>query len=392
MSGGGADEADKARIEKFRKRLFEHPEVDSRYKNDMMRALLPAFALIMNSNIDVSTREDLLERRMQDLVKLAKIVKSMEKPPKPPQEIRALWAGNDIEQSQEEIVSQPDGNSIKLSVIKPSAASASQGPLPCVMYIHGGGMATNSAFNPEYQVLGRILAKQGLVVVLPDFRNCEMPTPSNPEVAPFPAGLNDCYSALQWIHDNKAALGIDDRIIVAGESGGGNLTLAVTLKALKEGRHDLVQHGIYAMCPYIAGRWPQDVTNNGILGTSHLNSVNNGIFLEMAGNNVPALGYGIEALRRKDPLAWPAFAADEDLKAFPRTVIQVNEFDPLRDEGIVFYRRLVKAGVRATCKELRGTIHGASVMVTAVPEVTLDTCASIAAMAKMRPLGSTPKL
>ena len=56
-----------------------------------------------------------------------------------------------------------------------------------------------------------------------------------PEVAPFPAGLNDCVSGLKWVKDNSKKLKIDkEKIIVAGESGGGNLTLASGLKLKQE--------------------------------------------------------------------------------------------------------------------------------------------------------------
>ena len=61
---------------------------------------------------------------------------------------------------------------------------------------------------------------------------------SAPEVAPFPAGLNDCVSGLKWVHANAARLDIDPaRIVVAGESGGGNLTLATGLKLQAGRRH-----------------------------------------------------------------------------------------------------------------------------------------------------------
>ena len=70
---------------------------------------------------------------------------------------------------------------------------------------------------------------------------------------PFPAGLNDCVSGLKWVHGHADSLGIDPgRIVVAGESGGGNSTLAVGMKLQQDGDLGLIQ-GLYAMCPFIAG-------------------------------------------------------------------------------------------------------------------------------------------
>lgn len=117
-----------------------------------------------------------------------------------------------------DFIAEPDGNTAKICFIRP----ASTEPLPCVYYIHGGGMATGSCFDPIYQVWGRTIASQGVAVALVDFRNCAMPS-SVPEVAPFPAGLNDCVSGIRWLVKHASFLHIDPhRLIVAGESGGGN--------------------------------------------------------------------------------------------------------------------------------------------------------------------------
>ena len=131
-----------------------------------------------------------------------------------------------------------------------------------------------------------------------DFRN-SVTASSVPEVAPYPAGLNDCVSGLKWVHANAATLGIDPtRIIIAGESGGGNLTLAAGLKLKRDGDIGLIK-GLYAMCPCLAGQWP---------ATDSPSSVeNNGIFIDLHNNNI-AMGYGIEAFNARDPLAWPGFA------------------------------------------------------------------------------------
>jgi acetyl esterase/lipase len=113
-------------------------------------------------------------------------------------------------------------------------------------------------------------------------------------------------------------------IIVAGESGGGNLTLATGLELEQDGDLGLVR-GLYALCPYIAGHWPQERLPSSI--------ENNGILLDLH-NDRGAMAYGIGELERKNPLAWPGFASEQDVKGPVPAVISVNECDPLRDEGL----------------------------------------------------------
>ncbi|MBW2416669.1 MAG: alpha/beta hydrolase [Deltaproteobacteria bacterium] len=266
--------------------------------------------------------------------------------------------------STREFKSSPDGNTIQVQFIRPEA----DGPLPCVYYIHGGGMQTMSCFDGMYKAWGRIIAGQGVAVAMVDFRNCLVAS-SAPEVEPFPAGLNDCVSGVKWLHENAAALGVDpDRIIVAGESGGGNLTLATGLKLKQDGDLGLIR-GLYALCPYIAGSWPQDRYPS--------STENNGILLDLH-NNRGAVAYGLDAFEKQDPLAWPGFATEEDVHGLVPTVVSVNECDPLRDEGIEFYRLLVRAGVPARCRQVMGTIHGTEIFAISCPEISRDTAGSIA--------------
>ena len=264
----------------------------------------------------------------------------------------------------ETFTSSPDGNSIQVQFIRPDNDDV----VPCVYYIHGGGMQSMSCFLGNYRAWGKIIAAQGLAVAMVDFRNCLTPS-SAPEIVAFPGGLNDCVSGVKWVAESHAALGIDpDRIIVAGESGGGNLTLATGLKLLKDGDIGLIR-GLYALCPYIAGYWPHPDCPS--------SEVNNGILLDLH-NNRGAMSYGIEELEKKNPLAWPLFASDEDVKGLPPTMISVNEFDPLRDEGVVFYQHLLKNGVEARCRQVMGTIHGTEIFPMTCPEISRDTAASIA--------------
>ena len=270
--------------------------------------------------------------------------------------------------SVETFVSAPDGNEIKVRIVRPEGAGA----LPCVAYIHGGGMQSMSAFDGIYRAWGRLIAAQGVVVAFIDFRNALRPS-SAPEVAPFPAGLNDCVSGVKWLAANAGRLGIDPaRIVVAGESGGGNLTLATGLKLKKDGDLGLVK-GLYALCPYIGGHWPQDRYPS--------STENNGLLIDLH-NNRGAMAYGIAELEAGNPLAWPGFATEADVKGLPPTVINVNECDPLRDEGIVFYRLLLAAGVPARCRQVMGTIHAGDLMVMACPDIAGDTARDIAAFAK----------
>lgn len=269
---------------------------------------------------------------------------------------------------RETYVSQPDGNTIQAAVIRPDTAER----LACVVYLHGGGMQSMSAFNGMYASWGRIIAAAGVCVVMPDFRNALRPS-SAPEVLPFPAGLNDCVSAVKWVAANAEALNIDPgRIVVAGESGGGNLTLATGLKLLKDGDIGLIQ-GLYALCPYIAGQWPHPDNPSSV--------ENNGLLLELH-NNRGAMAYGIEHLHAKNPLAWPGFATEADVRGLPPVVISVNECDPLRDEGVNFYRLLLRAGQPARCRQLMGTIHGTEIFSIACPEISRDTAADLARFAR----------
>lgn len=268
----------------------------------------------------------------------------------------------------ETFISTPDGNSIKLQFIRPEGSER----LPCIYYIHGGGMAFMSCFDGMYRAWGRIIAAQGVAVAMVDFRNA-LRASSAPEVAPYPAGLNDCVSGLKWVAAHAEALNIDPaRIIVAGESGGGNLAIATVMKLKREGALGLVK-GLYALCPYIAGQWPQ---------AQYPSSVeNNGLLLDLHDNR-GAMAYGIQALEARDPLAWPGFAVEADVSGFPPTVISVNECDPLRDEGLEFYRLLMRAGVPARARQVMGTIHGTEIFAICCPDISRDTASHIAKFAR----------
>jgi len=334
--------------------LADDPRIDPRIKAVM--ANMPSSALT-----DVTDREALLAEvnqpeaiaQREQITAVLDMLDNEDVAPSKGLEIRTI-----------ELTSAPDGNIVKLQFIRPQSDEL----LPCVYYIHGGGMAALSCFDGMYRSWGRIIAQQGVAVAMIDFRNSTTPS-SSPEVAPFPAGLNDCVSGLRFVVASADDLGIDPgHIVVAGESGGGNLTLATGLRLARDGDLGLIR-GLYAMCPYIAGTWPQDRFPS--------STENNGLLIDLH-NNRGAIGYGIAELDNRNPLAWPMFATEGDVKDFPPTVISVNECDPLRDEGIEFYRLLLRAGVPARCRQVMGTIHGTEIFSIACPDISYETAGSIA--------------
>jgi acetyl esterase/lipase len=339
-------------------KLVEDPRIDPRIK-----AMFGAMEVMAIG--DVSSREELLAQEHSEVgnaraAQLKAMLDALDN------EYVASSAG--LATTEHKVVSAPDGNTINIRFIRPEGSET----LPCVYYIHGGGMQTMSCYDGNYRAWGRIIAANGVAVAMVDFRNAVRAS-SVPEVAPFPAGLNDCVSGVKWVHDHAADLNIDrGRIIVAGESGGGNLTLATGLKLKQDGEIDLIK-GLYALCPYIAGRWPTP--------ESPSSTENNGILLNLH-NNRGAMGYGIEALEARNPLAWPGFATAEDVTGLPPVVISVNECDPLRDEGVNFYRLLLKSGVPARCRQVMGTIHGTEIFPVCCPDISRDTARDIAAFCK----------
>jgi acetyl esterase len=142
---------------------------------------------------------------------------------------------------------------------------------------------------------------------------------------------------LEWLNAQKQSRGIS-RIIVAGESGGANLSCALTLKAKKENKLHLID-GVYAFCPYIFGEY-------GSTGSVPLPSLarNDGLMLEKQEMALLASIYVSEGDNTRNPLAWPYWATSEDLKGLPPHVVSVNELDPLLDEGMAYYHKLLHAG------------------------------------------------
>lgn len=262
-----------------------------------------------------------------------------------------------------EVIRGMDGNDITLYVHRPEHSS---GPVPGVLHIHGGGMVLLEAAGAGYAHWRDELAVTGMVVVGVEFRNGG----GKHGPHPFPAGLNDCTSALRWFDQNRDRLGVS-ALVVSGESGGGNLTLATTLQAKRNGELASID-GVYAQCPYISGVYAAPLPE--------LTSLfeNDGCFLACDQMGGMAKVYDPDGNHATDPLAWPYFAGPDDLTGLPPHVISVNQLDPLRDEGLAYYRKLLDAGVSAVSRTVNGTCHaGDCLFRDAMPDVYLATIRDI---------------
>lgn len=262
-----------------------------------------------------------------------------------------------------EVIRGIDGNDVTLYLHRPADGD---GPWPGILHLHGGGMVLLEAAGAVYTRWRDELAAAGLVVVGVEFRNGG----GKHGTHPFPAGLNDCGSALRWMLDNRERLGIS-KLVVSGESGGGNLTLATTLKAKRDGLLGGID-GVYAMCPYISNAYASPVPE--------LTSLyeNDGYFLDCRMMGALARVYDPTGEHASNPLAWPLHATAADLAGLPPHVISVNQLDPLRDEGLLYFRKLLDAGVPAVSRTVNGTCHaGDLIFRAALPDVFAATLRDI---------------
>jgi acetyl esterase/lipase len=241
----------------------------------------------------------------------------------------------------------PDGAppiSIRIYRSEPSANAAQSGnPVPALLDIHGGGFVSGTQ-DMELAFAVRVARDLGAVVVTVEYRLA-------PE-HPFPAGLEDCYRTLQWMHDEAPALGIDvTRIGVGGQSAGGGLSAATALLARDRGGPPL--------CFQFLGIPELD---HRLETTSMRTFVDTPIWHRR--NAELSWQYYLGDNRTEvSPYASPAIA--DDLSGLPPAYVTTMEFDPLRDEGIMYALRLMEAGVSVELHSYPGTFHGSAVLPTA---------------------------
>ena len=218
-------------------------------------------------------------------------------------------------------------------------------PAPAILQIHGGGFVVGS-IETEHAGNAQVAREVGAVMVAVGYRLA-------PE-HPFPAGLEDCYAGLVWLHDQADALGVDrSRIAVAGSSAGGGLAAAVALMARDRGGPALCFQ--YLGIPELDDR----------LETASMRT-----FVDTPLWARPAaelswryyLGPGRSGPGTDDVPPYAAPARATDLAGLPPAYVSTMEFDPLRDEGILYALALLAAGVPVELHQYPGTFHGSSLV------------------------------
>jgi acetyl esterase len=213
---------------------------------------------------------------------------------------------------------------------------AMAGELPAVLYLHGGGWVLGGLDTLDH-VCRRMAVDAGVVVVSVDYRLA-------PE-HPFPAALEDCADALDWMRANAEELGIDPaRIAVAGDSAGGNLAAAVALhdRDLPGTPPLAAQVLVYpALDATMDDPWMQEYRGPGL----QLTDCHEIVDLYVSGRS--------ELIR--DPLVSPLLA--ENLSGLPPALVITGGVDILRDHGRRYVDRLLEAGVQARWSDYRRAPH-----------------------------------
>jgi acetyl esterase/lipase len=232
---------------------------------------------------------------------------------------------------------------VLVRVYAPSGAPP-VGGRPAVLDIHGGGFVLGS-IEMEHGICAPMARHLDAVVVTIEYRLA-------PEHA-FPAGVEDCYAALRWLHGSADELGIDpSRVAVHGQSAGGGLAAAVALLARDRGGPPI--------CFQVLGIPELDHR----LDTASMRAfVDTPLWNRPSAERSWAMYLGPDHRGPVSPYASPAVATD--LSGLPPAYVTAMEFDPLRDEDIAYASRLLEAGVNVELHVFPGTFHGSAALPTA---------------------------
>ncbi len=248
-----------------------------------------------------------------------------------------------VESRTDELPATDDRPAIPVVVYEPADHQAPSGAL---LWIHGGGLVMGS---PESGrgLCSRFAADLGIVVVSVAYRLA-------PE-DPFPAGLDDCFDALTWMHDHAAELGVDtDRIAVGGDSAGGGLAACLAQRALDlDGPPICFQLLQY---PMLDDRTPRTDDHDALIWSASSNRYAWSAYL------------GHEAGQHEPPL-YAAAARRADLAGLPPAWVGIGDIDLFHDEATDYVERLRDGGVEVELHVEPGMYHAAELFAPDAPSM-----------------------
>ncbi len=253
--------------------------------------------------------------------------------------LRPRAAGPEVAKVEDRTIPDPGGQ-IPVRIYTPEGS----GPFPGLAWYHGGGWVVGNLDTAD-ATARQLCVSSSCVVVSVDYRLA-------PETK-FPGAADDCYAATQWLAENSASLNVDSRsIAVGGDSAGGNLAAVVSLMARDRGGANIA----FQLLVY-------PVTERNFETVSYHEN-GEGYQLSRDGMIWYWDHYLAQDADAANPYAAPMMASD--LTGLPPALVITAEFDPLRDEGEAYARRLAEAGVPTTCTRYDGMIHGFYGMFAAV--------------------------
>ncbi|ONH54395.1 acetyl esterase [Pseudomonas cedrina] len=217
---------------------------------------------------------------------------------------------------------------------------------PCLLYIHGGGWVVGGLESHDF-ICFELAAALHILVIAVDYRLA-------PE-HPFPAAYQDCRAVWQAIHAGHGPHAINlQRLLVAGDSAGGNLAAALCLGLRDDGQPQpraqvLIYPALGGPCDLPSRR---DCRDAPLLSSADSDAY---LALYLSGSGEPS------------PYAMPLLA--ENFSGLPKAFIAVAQFDPLRDDGMLYAERLQASGVATVLHPGKGLVHGCLRARHQVPEV-----------------------
>ena len=211
---------------------------------------------------------------------------------------------------------------------------------PVLLFFHGGGWVTESVENYD-RVCSRMAQSTGHIVMSVEYRLA-------PEYR-FPVPLEDCYAAAKALYTGHLVLPADpDRITIIGDSAGGNLAAAVCLKARDTG--DFAPKKQILIYPAVSNCYTKKSPYKSVQENGQdylLTALKMEDYLKL---------YESSTEDRQNPYFAPILA--KDLSHMPETLILTAEFDPLRDEGEEYGKRLKKANNYVEIHRIPDALHG----------------------------------